>query len=51
MNAIFSKPLNTIYRLNISEMQPESGKVKCVVCKFYLNCGKEENVGANAPRK
>ena len=37
--------------INISEMKPESGKVKSVVYKFYINWGKEENVGYNAPRK
>ena len=32
-------------------MQPDSGKVKSVVCKFYIKWGKEENVADNAPRK
>ena len=40
----FSRNHLTKYVLNISEMQPESGKVECVVCKFYINWGKEENM-------
>ena len=40
------KNMNTIFS-NITERQPESGKVKSVVCKFCINYGKEENVGDN----
>ena len=39
------------YELKIIKRKSESGKVKSVVCKFYINYGKEENVDDNTPRK
>ena len=32
-------------------MQPESGKFKSVVCKFYINWVKLEKMGDNTPRE